>query len=162
MKKGFTLVEILMVIAIFGILMVVGTDFLIQVMRSNKRSAIEYELRQDGSRILQEISASIRAANCVSWDYDSADRQKDVNLTTYVDACGGEVLDSFKFMFVSYTVTMDPNRVVNSGRVFKKVGTDWQQLSAGSAVISCPGALVNECRPDWMNCQSGVVVECTA
>ncbi len=162
MRKGFTLVEVLIVIGLFGFLMVVATDFLIQVMLNSRRSSIDYELRQDGSKVLQEISASIRTANCVSWDYDSANRQKDVNLTTYVDACNGTVLDNFKFMYVSYMAATDANRVTNSGRVYKKVGANWQQISANSAVISCPGSGSNECVPDWTTCQNGVVVSGTS
>ncbi len=63
MKKGFTLIEMVIILAIFGILLVVGTDFLIQTIKSSNRSAMENEVRQNANQIMQDIGAEARKAD---------------------------------------------------------------------------------------------------
>ena len=55
MKKGFTLVEMVVVIGLFGLLMVAGTEFLIQVIQNGNRAQMQSEVRQNASAIMQDI-----------------------------------------------------------------------------------------------------------
>ena len=63
MKKGFTLVELVVILSIFGILMIAGTDFLIQAVRNSNRSAMENEVRQNAGQILQDIDSEAKKAD---------------------------------------------------------------------------------------------------
>ncbi len=64
MKKGFTLVEILIVMVVFGGLMIVGTNLFFQVVMSANRATTETELRQNISLAMETITRSIRKASC--------------------------------------------------------------------------------------------------
>lgn len=66
-NKGFTIVELVIVLGIFGILMVAGTDFLIQTIRNSNRSAIQNEVRQNASRVMQDIVTKMRDASLYSY-----------------------------------------------------------------------------------------------
>lgn len=59
-RRGFTLVEILVVIGIFGILLVSGTDFFIQIVRNSNQATMKNEVRQNANKVLQEVTAEIR------------------------------------------------------------------------------------------------------
>ncbi len=62
MKRGFTLVEIVVVLGIFGILMVVGTDFFVSTIQSSNRTTIQNEVRQNAQKIMQDMVSQIRQA----------------------------------------------------------------------------------------------------
>ena len=65
-KFGFTLVELAVVVGLFGVLLLIGTDLLIQVINSSNKAAAEMELRQNMSVAMDTISRSVRKARCLS------------------------------------------------------------------------------------------------
>lgn len=67
-RRGFTLVELIVVIAIFGLLAVVSTNFLISIIQSNNQTTVQNEVRQNASRIMDDIAAEARNSGCVSFN----------------------------------------------------------------------------------------------
>lgn len=63
MKRAFTLIELLLVLGVFAIFLLAGTDFLIQTIQNSNRSAMENEVRQNAYRILQDIETEARKAD---------------------------------------------------------------------------------------------------
>lgn len=154
MKKGFTLVEILIVIGVFGILMIAGTDFLIQVVRNGNQAAVQNEVRQNASKILQDISASIRNSSCVSWqvmpdsDYDSTGNTPgDVFLRTYSDNCTTLAVE-YQFVMdrTVRTVAVTNEVIRNSGKVYRS----GQRINSNVvAALDCTGA--SQCGTSCVN-----------
>lgn len=64
--RGFTLIEIMVVLALFSTLMLVGTNIFLQVVQSANRAALANELRQNSSVAMETVARSIREAGCVS------------------------------------------------------------------------------------------------
>ncbi|MBI3559111.1 type II secretion system protein [Candidatus Gottesmanbacteria bacterium] len=52
---GFTLIELVVVLGIFGILMVAGTEFFIQVIKNSNQATMQNEVRQEANKIMQDI-----------------------------------------------------------------------------------------------------------
>lgn len=149
MNKGFTLMETVIVVGIFGVLMLAGTDFFIQIVQNSNRTTIENEVHQNANQILQDLSTSIRASSCVSW---VGGNNSDILLTTYLDGNCATPVDTFQFVF-------DPNQAkkLNSGKVFK----NGQRISSnGVAAINCAGA--SECATSWAGCVNGFSVSGTS
>lgn len=59
-KKGFTLIELVVVLGIFGILMVAGTEFFIQVIKNSNQATMQNEVRQEANKIMQDITNEAR------------------------------------------------------------------------------------------------------
>lgn len=68
MKKGFTLIEILIVLILFGVLMIVGTDMFLNVLQNSNLATIQSDVRQNASNILSDVSGNIRASSNVSFN----------------------------------------------------------------------------------------------
>lgn len=62
MKKGFTLVEILVVIAAMGILGAIFSDFLVQVLRGQNKVRVITQVKQNGQAVLENLTSEIRQA----------------------------------------------------------------------------------------------------
>lgn len=67
-KSGFTLIELVVVMAIFGFLAVVATNFLLATVSTNTRITIENEVRQNAQKIMQDMSSEIKKAACVYFE----------------------------------------------------------------------------------------------
>lgn len=61
-KKGFTLIEIMIVLAIFGVLMIAGSDMLINVLQNSAKSVTQNEVRQNANKIMQDITSQLRVS----------------------------------------------------------------------------------------------------
>lgn len=67
-RRGFTLVELIVTLGIFGVVMIAGSNFLIQTIRNSNQATIQNEVRQNASIILQDIVAQARKAYCVYYE----------------------------------------------------------------------------------------------
>ncbi len=70
--KGFTLIETLVVIGIFGILMLAGTAFLLSMMRNSNQIKIQTELRQTASRIMQDITSEMHKGGSITGTFSGS------------------------------------------------------------------------------------------
>lgn len=94
--EGFTLVEIVVVIALFGLLSMVAANFLVSVIQSSNRTTIENEVRENASRIMEDIASEVRGAGCVWYDnaagsmrlYPDARCASSASVTYSIDAAG--------------------------------------------------------------------------
>lgn len=83
MKKrqfGFTLIEIIIAIAILGILGFIFTDILTQVLRGQNKSKIVSLVKQAGQTIMNDLSTQIRESEkvvCVGTNTDNAGKPED-------------------------------------------------------------------------------------
>lgn len=62
-QLGFTLVELLVSVTLFAIVIVLGTTALLSIMKSNNKAKMINRLRNDGSRVIEEIEREIKAAD---------------------------------------------------------------------------------------------------
>lgn len=62
MSKGFTFIELLVVITIFGVMGVIFSDFLIQTFRGENKINATVKVKQTGQLVLDKISNDIRQA----------------------------------------------------------------------------------------------------
>lgn len=163
MKTGFTLIEMLVIIGVFGVLLVAGSIFIVQMLSNINRTRVESEVRQNASEIFQAIQASIRSAACVKWesqpdhDYDATDSTPgDFFLRTYSDSCVS-LIDEYQFV-VDRTPRQgdDGKTILNSGKVLRNhFGSGFRQISANSVAAlnySCGTACNNG------DCTAGLVV----
>lgn len=140
MKKGFTLVEIIVVIGVFGVLMVAGTEILIAVIKAQNRASIENEVRQNGSKIMQSLAASIRVASCVSW---AGSDSQNKTLTTYSDAnCAADKrVDWYAFNITESRAVYKNDKRITSGAVAvcADTGCGSSCSTNGLAISGVPG-----------------------
>ena len=66
-RQGFTIVELVVVIAIFGILAVISTNFLISMIKNGNQTSVQNEVRQNAARIMDDLSSAIRNGGCVDY-----------------------------------------------------------------------------------------------
>ena len=65
MKKGFTLVELMVVLGVFGVITVVATRILLQIIQDSNKTTLQNELRQTAERIMSDVGSEIRRSGCV-------------------------------------------------------------------------------------------------
>lgn len=77
-NQGFTLIEILVVVSVIGILGVIFTDILTQVLRGQSKVKIINQVKQNGQVVLDKLTNEIRQAEDIICIGDSnADLMKD-------------------------------------------------------------------------------------
>lgn len=64
MKKGFTLLELMVVIAIGAILLLVTADFLIFAIQRNNQITIESNVRNEANLLMDGLARDIRNSSC--------------------------------------------------------------------------------------------------
>lgn len=65
MKKGFTIVEILVVIAIMGIMGLVVTEIFVRNLRGNEKAKVLANLKQNGQAVVERMDKVVRSADNV-------------------------------------------------------------------------------------------------
>lgn len=114
---GFSLIEIVVVIAIFGIISVVASNFLVSIIQSSNRTSVENEIRENASRMIEDIASTVRSSGCVQFD-DAAG-----TLSAYSDSLCAILL-------VTY-------RVDSSGVLMKAVGAGSEAAISSTKVAAC-------------------------
>ena len=66
-KSGFSLVEMLVVIALFGIVFTVTTSIVLNVLRDAQRAAIKNEINSNAIRVMESIGREIRNSTCLGY-----------------------------------------------------------------------------------------------
>jgi prepilin-type N-terminal cleavage/methylation domain-containing protein len=64
-EKGFTLIEILVVIAIIGVIAGITSDIFVQVIKASNKANITTEIKQNGDSVLNQIDRLVRNADSV-------------------------------------------------------------------------------------------------
>jgi len=68
-KNGFTLIEILIVIGIFGILAFIGTNMFFTILKSSAKTRVLAEVKQNGNyaiSVMERMVRNARSAECIS------------------------------------------------------------------------------------------------
>lgn len=76
--KGFTIVELMVVMGIFGLVSSVAITIYFQLVQASNRAAISAEVEQNASYAMEIMVREIRAASCVSGGSDTLEI-KDAN-----------------------------------------------------------------------------------
>lgn len=63
MKKGFTIIEILVVIAIIGIMGLVVTEIFVRNLRGNEKAKVLASIKQNGQSVLDRMDKTVRSAD---------------------------------------------------------------------------------------------------
>lgn len=71
-RNAFSLIEILVVLALMGIVTVAASAVVLRVVRDSNRAAIKNELNHNAWRIMDQIGYEVRRAGCVMVDWDSS------------------------------------------------------------------------------------------
>jgi prepilin-type N-terminal cleavage/methylation domain-containing protein len=129
-EHGFTLVELLLVVAIMGLSFGVTSDILLTIMRSFNKTTVMNEIEQQASFVSQKIERDLRNATNVTSVSNTMIRFEDSTGTVYVydldDQVGAaDVVDGSSVQYVlyrypstssrslTYALTLNPTRVAN-------------------------------------------------
>ncbi len=66
MKRGFTLIEVVVAMGIFAILMVGTSLLLISTLRGAKKAASQITVRSEGARIMDVLASTLRFSNSIT------------------------------------------------------------------------------------------------
>lgn len=152
-KKGFTVIELVVVIAIMGVLTVVASQFLIAVIQGNNRATIENEVRQNAEAIRNDLVAEIRKSLCVRYDPASGSNLSKLSLSDTPDPSPIVTCTSGK-RTVTYVVDAT---AATKGQVTKTIvdsvnGTSTLIMTSPStALLYCSGSCSTQ------NCSTGLV-----
>jgi len=152
-KLGFTLVELVVTLGVFGIIMIVGSNFLIQTIKSANQAAIQNEVRQNASVILQDIVAQARQAYCVYYESPSpSSPPSNAALIRISDDPNGTKCASGNR--VEYF--QDQNGVITR-TAYDSGGT---QISSG--VLTSVNSVVLDCTSGGLACGKALASDCAA
>ncbi len=173
LKSGFTLIELTVVIGVFGILAVVAANFLLSTVATTNRTNIESDIRQNVTLIMTDITSEVRKAACVNFktvgsnkvltiSSDSDDKLVDCDVDTsvefIVDSAGlvyknGNKISSQNIAFCTTPNACDGNTDCDPGLSVSPVGTTDQavditlsarQKKASKRQDSCAGITLSE------------------
>ena len=76
-KRGFTLLEVLVVVGLFGILVVALTGIFLATLRGNAKTRAMALVRQEGDHVLAVVTRQIRGGKAIKNCYDNLLRVTD-------------------------------------------------------------------------------------
>lgn len=84
-KNGFTMIELLVVLAVLGIIAAIGGEILMTVIRTYNKANIIGELQQNGNYVLSQLEEEIRESGAVSQtsSHDLTVVRRDESTVTY-------------------------------------------------------------------------------
>lgn len=112
-KNGFTLIEILVVIGIFGILAVIGTSMFFSILKGSTKTRVLAEVKQNGNYAISVMGRMIRNAKSIESCPGSSItiENQDRDSTTF-SCSGGRVASNSAYL------TSDKVAVTNCTNVF--------------------------------------------
>ena len=134
----------MIVLAVFGILMVAASSFLIQVVQNGNRVAIENEVRQNGQAVIGDIISRGRTASCVYF-YQPPGGAAVLRLSNSVSGTGCNGGDRIEYQ-VDSTGVVTRKEISQSGVV------------SGPVTISSPSVAVLDCSGGVAACRGGSCV----
>jgi len=127
-RTGFTLIEILVVLSLFGIIMMTLTTVMISIIKESNRSLVLNEVRQNAEKIMANIGSEVRSAGCMQFT-----RSAGVNtLSIFTDK-------SCSNLKVSYISGPGPSYT------FNKANPATQNLISSNVVVVNCGSGPNSC-----------------
>ena len=163
-KAGFTLVELLITLGIFAVIMLVGSNFLIQTIRNANQAAVQNEVRQNASTILQGIVSQARQSYCVYYFVDASDGS--AAKLRLSDDPNSATCASGNYVEYRQDMTAGPTYGVLSKKTYDAVNgfsNPVTMTSASTAILNCSvGALacgeVSGCDPGLMVSPSNMAI----
>lgn len=150
-RPGFTLVELVLTLGIFGILMVAGSDFLIQTIRNANSSSIQNEVRQNASAVMLDVAAAVRQSYCVYYFPYASDAVLRLSDDPNADKClSGNRVEYYQNQFGVVT-----RAATDSGGAPISFGV---LNSANSAILNCSQSGSPCGLTDPTSCAPGLVV----
>jgi prepilin-type N-terminal cleavage/methylation domain-containing protein len=138
MKKGFTLVEVMVSVSIFALVMLIATGSVFSIVEANKKTHALKSVMTNINFALESMARDIRVGSkyrCISSSSDSG--------TTPLDCASGDVVFSFKAnrdVSVPANTFSDTDRIqywMSGGRIMKRVeGQTPLAITAEDVVIS--------------------------
>ncbi len=113
--KGFTLIELLVTTVVMGLLAVVSANIISSVLKSQNKTAMVNEVRQNGDLVIAKLERDVRNAKGISPLGTSTSITLDIDGTpSVVWACANEGATSGVFRRATRVVTNDdPERGVS-------------------------------------------------
>jgi len=102
-KKGFTLVEILIVVGLLGVSLTLTTGILLSVIKTTRKQEILRNIERNGDAVIRQIEENVRKANSVTIDAQS-------HLVVQVPKNDGTIITRY-FGVVSDAVNCDNNYI---------------------------------------------------
>lgn len=106
MKKGFTLIEIIVVVGILGIVTVMGTNLFFSILRGSTKTKILQLVKQNGDYAITVMGRMIRNARSVSGGGSSITILNSDGMTT-IFSCGENRIASNGASLVSSEVKVE-------------------------------------------------------
>lgn len=89
-KKGFTLIEMVIVVSLMGLVAIIATGFLLTSLSGSGKAEVSKEVRQNGNYALSVIENMVR--DCLA--FKTACPNPDVNSLTIINQDGGTTVFS--------------------------------------------------------------------
>jgi len=126
--KGFTIVELMVVMGIFGIVSSVAITIYFQLVQASNRASIVAEVEQNASYAMEMMTREIRGASCVGGGGETLEI-KDANCEETVITFAKSDGNLVKIVDSTPHNLNDPNKVVVKSLVFGPGSLDFTSRS---------------------------------